>query len=378
MKTQVSQISSACLPRRSTIRIIRLMLLVIGVTYMIRLIQYDLRLIQYNDLSSNTAGGAWPPIEIVNQWVDANNGIVILIVNCGYMDMADNLISSMERLPNDETFHNFVIVPLDTTSFQILSKVYPGHVLPLMPTTTTSSNSSSSVELSAAVDYGSRQFHRLTASRATILKSFLQLGYAIFYCDLDTVWNQNALSHMHQRLAVEKEKEEARSSLDFPSDTNTTREVEISRSHQRDPLEAVFVRDSGSTYCTCQIYMHPTRNNLELITQWERKLSYKKHEQDQRAFNYMMNNEGWNQNVSSVTLGIRSPEFPIGRIYFNQWAKGKGNPPTIATLLNTKVVVVHNNFIVGHERKVWRFKEHGLWNPSGKLENLPYNCSSTM
>ena len=43
--------------------------------------------------------------------------------------------------------------------------------------------------------------------------------------------------------------------------------------------------------------------------------------------------------------------FPSGDIYFA--AKGKNN--------HSEVVIVHNNFIVGHDKKLERFKQFHLW-----------------
>jgi rhamnogalacturonan II specific xylosyltransferase len=68
---------------------------------------------------------------------------------------------------------------------------------------------------------------------------------------------------------------------------------------------------------------------------------------------YVFNEVLRDQFLSQLRVRVLPAEaFPSGALYFNQnWREELAGPPS----------VVHNNFIIGRERKLRRFKDLGLW-----------------
>lgn len=124
--------------------------------------------------NNSTSATPWPGR--VDHIVDSRNRIVILIATCPYLEMLDNMIGSMRKV----NVSNFVVVPLDETTHNVSCKLYPDNTVSIPPFTKLAST------LEPAT-YGSKEFQALTASRPVILSAFLNLGYTVFYCDIDTV-----------------------------------------------------------------------------------------------------------------------------------------------------------------------------------------------
>jgi len=70
---------------------------------------------------------------------------------------------------------------------------------------------------------------------------------------------------------------------------------------------------------------------------------------DQQVFNKIIQ-----AYITSKKLYIRrldNKKFPDGNKYFNRYNETE----------RKDAVVVHNNYIIGHDKKLTRFQKHGLW-----------------
>ena len=262
----------------------------------------------------------WPPFSTVQRIAGDSKKVVVLLVNCGYLDMVDNLVGSILRF----NVTNFVLVPLDQSSYRILLESYPDNVIPPNP------------ELPLAdakpVGYKTAGFAALNSARPLILLRFAEAGFTFLYTDVDMYWKSNVLQVMEEQIGKS---------------------------------EALLFKDNGpnwDTICSCMLYMKPTPNNRKLLVEWNRCLRTVDPD-DQAAWNAAV--KKLSSRVSIRFLGAPD-NFPSGTEYFDH-----GLPDE-----QSKAHIVHNNWIAGSQNKTDRFKNHSLWQPTGLLEQVSYTCGS--
>ena len=97
-------------------------------------------------------------------------------------------------------------------------------------------------------------------------------------------------------------------------------------------------------HCTGFLAIKCNSNTLQFIEKWKRLMMILTSKNDQMGFSYM--------DKSKIRIkGLETDLFPPGKLYF-------------CVFNNTKyrnVVVVHNNYIVGHDKKKHRFQNFNLW-----------------
>lgn len=120
--------------------------------------------------------------------------------------------------------------------------------------------------------------------------------------------------------------------------------------------------DRADILCAGFIAMRYTPSVLSFLKAWENAL--KSPALNQPLFNKLIK-------TSNVSLGILPGQsFPPGIIYFGL--------NFVNTTWRENVVVVHNNWIIGHGKKVDRFRKAGLWtySPSLQLESrIKFKCN---
>jgi len=201
----------------------------------------------------------WPPREIMDNLVDEMKRVVVIAVNCGFVDMADNYLNSVVK----QGVENYVVVPLDSVAQRVMSDAYPGHVLPIPPELQTHQTPT----IQTTSSYNTENFRILTSLRPSILLRFLRAGYSPFYNDVDMVWKANLFATL----------------------------MEIHHSNK-----AFLVRGKGGAYGdganTSTIFMRPTEENLRFVQGWKEEMEMMdmngakmKHANDQFGFNAVLN-----------------------------------------------------------------------------------------
>jgi Nucleotide-diphospho-sugar transferase len=282
----------------------------------------------------------WPPTDMIDallaeatlpSTIRTQQGgtprLIVCASNADYVDFADNFANSLLAL----NVTNFVFVPLDTKAYDILKQAYPKHTLPPMP--------GLDHHPEGPTSFGDAAFKKLTSTRPTFLLPFLLQGYAIFYNDIDIVWQQNAWD-------VIDEREEGQN------------------------LERTLWHDGEAPFCSCLLYFHPTADTKSLLHQWEIEMGspqQKKKPGDQDALEvvakrlqYPQKEEGGGT-VGTTRVYPNDVQFPSGADY--SWYETAPE--------NDRAVIIHNNFIVGKDIKKLRFEEAGLWKPSGRIILVP-------
>jgi rhamnogalacturonan II specific xylosyltransferase len=277
---------------------------------------------------------SWPPSDFIDsllanaaipssaETIDGIPRVVVAASNRQFVDFADNFANSLLSL----NITNFVLVPLDSEAHDTLHAAYPEHTLPILP--------GLEEHLDGKADFGSAVFKLLTSSRPVFLHSFLRKGYAVFYNDIDIVWQHNA--------------------WDFIDELNI-----------KNNLEKVMWQDTDYQVCSCMLYLLPGEDSLLLMEEWEDEINSESHQNDpvafdQDAFANVLDRRKISRlggTFDSTKVVVNDAQFPAGKHFY--W-----NKPIPE---NNKAIIVHNNWIVGKWTKKTRFIQTDLWNPSGRI-----------
>jgi len=238
---------------------------------------------------------------------------ILVTVNNGYYDFFRNWWAHYSRLkmPN-----RVVVVSEDDAVHAALSKDYP-----------TLTVERSSLTGQEAHLYDSKGYKAMVSARAQYIQRHLQAGEDVLYADVDTVWLSDPTSHIGPEDLVAE--------IDNPSFNGVS-----------------------PYYCTGFMAIRNNARSRRLINLWDRALS-KEPQLNQPVFNRLLHAmKDLRHSGFSRTL------FPSGMQYFDKtnpeggpWAP----PQEIGTTTKLNVVVVHNNFIQGHEEKKQRFIRAKLW-----------------
>lgn len=274
--------------------------------------------------------------------------LVVAAASYGYVEFADNFMNSLLRL----NVTNFALVPLDGRAENVLRRAHPQNTLPLMPGLQADPLQGMALwervfkrVLSAlfgllgmghhrayANTFNSKGFKRLTSARPTFLRPFLEKNIGVLYNDIDAVWQHNLWDVLDNELQT--------------SDNN-----------------AVLFKDGATNLCSCVMYLpagESSADSLSLLDKWEAEIRSEAHANDQPALNAVWKSSGLGTAVQVVK---NSDAFPTGAQYFSA---AETDEQAIAER-RRKAVVIHNNYIKGYARKKARFRDFGLWHPSGKL-----------
>jgi hypothetical protein len=164
------------------------------------------------------------------------------------------------------------------------------------------------ISINKSVEYDSSLYNKMVSARPTYILWFLRRGVNLIYADIDSVWLKNPLFYLEG---------------DF---------------------DILGQLDSKHNLCTGFLAILNSQTTIEVIRKWKDALS-EKEVVNQPTFN-------WVVRKSSVNIkSLDSRMFPSGKLYFEEFSKAE----------RLRVVIVHNNWIAGHDKKVERFKNMSLW-----------------
>ena len=227
-----------------------------------------------------------------------DNWIILMTVNDGYFDFFQNWLHFYQKL---NLKYPLIVVAEDRIVFYKLKQLNASLFTKIQRGLNDSRG--------AAVKYGSKGFDELTSLRPTYILQYLKKGINVLYADTDSVWLLDP----------------------FPFFTGN--------------YDIWMQVDSlPDNMCTGLIAIKSNNSTVNFTKTWESSLQ--RHlEFDQTAFNNVFKN-------SSVHLKqLDRNRFPSGKMYFEQFNKSQ----------HDNVVIVHNNYIIGHEAKLKRFVNYKLW-----------------
>jgi len=163
-----------------------------------------------------------------------------------------------------------------------------------------------------AFDYDTLLYKQLVSCRASHLMRTLEIHSKVIYSDIDTVW------------------------LGDP------------RPYLTGNFDLWAQLDATNFYCTGFMTFIRTPQILKFLEKWDKQLK------DQPKLNQPLFNKILASAVDVQHKSLPRKEFPSGHLYFDQ-------------MKQNDVIIVHNNFIIGKDKKIQRFKDVGLWRPPKSL-----------
>ena len=192
-----------------------------------------------------------------------------------------------------------VVVAEDDKIFRTLNLVYRD--------TLTVERADNKPDMDGAADFASSSFNKLTSERPAHILRYLEMGYNVLYCDTDAIWIKDPFPHFIGNFDIWAQMDMDDYSTGFQAIQSNTR-------------------------------------TLQFIQDWKFYMSGRSDINDQDGYNALNN--------SMVRIKkLDNTLFPSGHLYFTIFSDDQ----------RSESVIVHNNYILGHDAKIQRFKKFGLW-----------------
>tara|TARA_A100001015_G_scaffold28367_2_gene31516 strand:+ start:1786 stop:6273 length:4488 start_codon:yes stop_codon:yes gene_type:complete len=229
--------------------------------------------------------------------------VILLTVNAGYIDLFLNFFHWFEKLKLD---NRVVVIAEDERVFVSLEQMpWPSNVKV--------HKSKLIVEEAPMGDWNTLPYNNIVSKRPTYILDMLKLGEQVLYADIDSVWLSSPLKHWDDRADIM-----------YAMDQKNRN------------------RDKPDNYCSGLLFVIPNERTISFFKDWQ-SLQKGGKERNQHGFNDLLRAH---KKMRQKLLPEKA--FPAGHMYFDRGQR-------------EGVVVVHNNFIIGHDAKVARFKAHNLW-----------------
>lgn len=171
---------------------------------------------------------------------------------------------------------------------------------------------SSLIDIPQAVKYNTPLYKRMVSARGEYILNYLKEGINVIYTDVDTVWLHNPVAYLTGKYDIWNQ------------------------------------LDSENNLCTGFMAIKSNAKTMAFIKTWTHVLQ--EHPQtNQLPFNRLI------RNSTVIYAALDTHKFPSGLLYFEWFTKEQ----------RLGVIIVHNNYIVGRDRKIERFKSHNLWFDKG-------------
>ncbi|XP_072044738.1 uncharacterized protein [Amphiura filiformis] len=234
--------------------------------------------------------------------------VVLATANSAYLDFTENWIASMQDCG---VWPNVTIIAEDEAAYQTLrNRKY------LIDIHVTRADQLSSGE---NLVFDTPEYKRFVNKRAEYILSYLQSGYNVLFSDVDTYWVSNPFPYFEENYDI------------------------FIQLDQGPPKPQVL--------CAGFVFYRATKMTITFIETWIKRMETSNHTiPDQQMLNRLIRNKS----ITDLKWKVMEPDtFVSGRDYFNdEWRLQ--NP-------HVKPVMLHNNWVIGHDVKVDRFKKLGFW-----------------
>lgn len=257
-------------------------------------------------------------------FVAKNGTLIVCAVSEPYLPFLNNWLISITRQKHQD---KVLVIAEDYATLYKVNERWPGHAVLIPP----------ALDAQSAHKFGSQGFFNFTSRRPRHLLNILELGYSVMYNDVDMVWLADPFPYLVGNHDVY-----------FTDDMTPVKP--LNHSHDLPPPGK-----KGRTYiCSCMIFLRPTSGAKLIMKKWieemqEQPWSKTQKANDQPAFNWALD-----KNAAQADLYLLpQAAFPTGGLYFKNktWMKEtKGMH-----------VIIHNNYILGFEKKIKRFHDYSLW-----------------
>ncbi|XP_071943566.1 uncharacterized protein [Antedon mediterranea] len=236
--------------------------------------------------------------------------VVLTSTNSGFLDIAINWLESIKKLG---IHPNIILVAEDEEAYNTLLPYNDSTTFIRKGTLAQSTNKNKLV-------YDTPEYKKLVYRRPRYILDELEKDRNVFFCDVDTVWLQDPFPY-------------------FVGDYDIIL--------QRDMFFKKHV-----AYCAGMVYFRSSNLVNNFVKDWTQqtlKENLKSNKNDQTILNALLLYKSYSSTLKRKVLN--SDEFPNGQLFFNDSRIAYRN----------EAVVVHNNWVIGHDIKVERFKKTELW-----------------
>ncbi len=307
--------------------------------------------------------------EIANLHATNDNHIVLLLATSGYYSLLHNFFCYVENIPRSSYFLPLIIVTSDEEVEQLAHSFRAGVF------NTQNVYDITQLYLQTA-EFGTLRYQQLMLARTEIAMELLLLGFSPVVADIDTVWLQNPLSDLSSNAKLSPELESTLSSSPIRA---------VVRVNHSSPYDVAITDDDGEV-CGCFVAINPTSRGLLF---WKEVLNAHRNlvknamskdsklrrftDSEQKLLTSFIYGHRYKENLRYRLLSNIS--FPSGRVFFNNpWLLqgNKSNSGGIDAIDISPVKIVHNNFVIGLENKIFRFEKRRLW-----MYRPPYSLPSS-
>ncbi|CAM9141525.1 unnamed protein product [Scytosiphon promiscuus] len=260
---------------------------------------------------------SWPPTYVLEHVASDEGLIIVNNVNCGYLDFATNFLLAARKVSDTKVLW----VAMDETAFDFMDNLAPGCAA-MFP-----SEDSERHHAIKAGKMGDETFRAQVLIRPNMLRHILMQGYTLLWTDSDMVWLGDplpSLPDMHDSEAAE-----------------------------------LMIQQDGSVGnpCTCFLFMKPTELVIGLLDKWIQSIVEAEEWYEDQASQIPFRGPLHEQLQAGMKLEYFPVEsFPSGKFFFDYPYE-----ENYARIHYEKILIVHDNYIKGHERKRQRFEAYHLW-----------------
>jgi len=236
---------------------------------------------------------------------------LLLTVNNDYMDLFINFMHWFQKLKLDIAV---TVIAEDVTALKSLRKLK-------LPENVVVRASDLIVQSAPSGAWNTPNYNKLVSKRPHYIVNMLKSGTRVLYADIDSVWLSSPLSYWDEQADIMY-------GIDHKNNDHKNNDNKNN--------------DNGINYCSGFMFITPNKRTINFFEEWQSRQANGT-ERNQHIFNELLR-------VHTEMRQKVLPEnaFPAGHMYFNS-KRTKG------------AVVVHNNYIIGHDAKVARFKAHHFW-----------------
>ncbi|KAL4234649.1 hypothetical protein ACF0H5_006290 [Mactra antiquata] len=223
---------------------------------------------------------------------------VLLTVNTGFFDFFSNWFFYYSKLKLDLPI---VIIAEDDKVYKKLKTLCSYCQV-----------SRSKLNISEATNFSTIIYKKFVSQRPSYILRLLHEGKNVLYADVDSVWLHNPLPYFN-------------ASVDF-----------------------TYQLDLPQTVCTGFLAIKNNSKTIKMVDEWHKIMTL----QSETTYDQTGLNQVFKKYSNSIrNQALNTLFFPNGLQYFKEFNM----------LQRSSVVVVHNNYIIGHDNKKKRFQKFGLW-----------------
>ena len=286
----------------------------------------------------------------------AHDSVIVTMANAGHMQLALNWLSSLRQVrETSEGIIGAVVFTLDGDTARTLesfsaSVVRVPHISSYCGHCAGNISTASNTSTEGLRDVWSKGFADIVILKPACVLTVLRLGIDVLWSDTDVFFFrdpfEDVLKDISSRFTPGKI-----SIRTEPPDFTIQAAGDHDLHYPADEAEAFL-----NELCTGLFFARANDRTVEFFLQVVHTLSLFSHDQtfgDQSATNIVLFEKRWRYGISNMTVAVLDPLlFPSGGIYFrtNEHQRHGVTP-----------ALVHNNYVIGRNKKIARFKEHGLW-----------------